>query len=216
VYRETAALRWASFALAILIFVGAPAASITLGFARIWLLLLAGVFLATWITGALFFRAHRRLLPEARLERIGQLAMVALLPISPLIAVRAVDAIARSALHGFHPLAVAIALTPPEQQRAFATHLIRDARWPRRPVCLSDEPGAPRVEAAYREALLRHLEELAEQASIAAADVTARPALEEGLAARSYCPRCHAQFEHDVDVCADCGGVPVEAFERSA
>jgi hypothetical protein len=214
VERETAALRWAGFAIAIVVFLVAPAAVMTLGLGRIWLPLLAGVFAVTWVGAALFFRAHRRLLPDERLERIGLLLLIGFMPISPLLAVRAVDAIARSALHGYHPLAVALAIAPPEQQRSFALHLLRDARWPRRPVCLSDDPAAQAVEESYREALRRGLMTIAEEASIPVAEATSPPAQEEG--AKSYCPRCLSQLEQDIEACADCGGVPVKAFERLA
>jgi hypothetical protein len=204
VWSATRALRWASLALAGIVFAGAPAAVMGFGLEVVWLPVLIAVYAATWTCAALFFRAHKKVSPGARLERIGQTILFAIYPIG---AIRATDAIGRSALHGVHPLAAAVALAPPEQQRDLAAHLLRDARFPRRPVCLNEDPAAEAIEAFFREALLRHLTKLAEKAGVSSDQVTAPPAPEEGCS--TYCPRCHAQFEKDTEACADCGGVPV-------
>jgi hypothetical protein len=204
VFRATEALRWASLVLAVIVFAGAPAAVMSFGLEAIWLPVLGVIYAATWTCAALFYRAHKKLLPGSRIERVGQTILCALFPIG---AMRATDAIGRIALHGVHPLAAAVALAPPEQQRELAAHLLRDARWPRRPVCLNDEPAAEAIEAFFRKALLGHLTRLAGKAGVSSDQVTAPPAPEEGCIA--YCPRCHAQFEKDTEACADCGGVPV-------
>jgi hypothetical protein len=203
-WRATSALRWASLVLAGITFIGAPAAVMSFGLEVIWLPVLLAVYLATWTCAALFFRAHKKVFPAARLERVGQTILFALYPIG---AMRATDAIGRSVLHGVHPLAAAVALAEPEQQRDLAAHLLRDARWPRRPVCLNEEPAAEAIEAFFREALLRHLTRLAEKAGVSTEQVTSPPEPEEGCS--TYCPRCHAQFDKETEACADCGGVPV-------
>lgn len=211
VLRGTGALRWASLALALIVFAAAPAAVMTFGLEVIWLPVLLGVYMGTWTCAALFYRAHKRLVPGALLERIGQTILYSLYPIG---AIRAADAIGRGALHGVHPLAAAVALAPPEAQRELAEHLLRDARWPRRPVCLNEEPAAQAIEAFYRAALLERVAKLAEKAGVSAEKVMAPPEAEEGAA--SYCPRCRAQFEKDTEACADCGGVPVQPFPKAA
>lgn len=203
VLQATGALRWASLVLAVIVFAGAPAAVMHFGLEVIWLPVLAVVFGATWTCAALFYRAHKKIFPGARLERFGQTVLFALYPIG---AMRASDAIGRSALHGLHPLAVAVALAPPEQQRKLAAHLLRDARWPRRPVCLNEEPAAETIEASFRKALLVHLTKLAEKAGVSSEQAAAPPDPEEGCS--TYCPRCHAQFDKNTEACADCGGVP--------
>lgn len=207
-YRETRALRAASLVVVIIAFAVWPAVVIGVGLEGTWLLLLGVTYLATWVVAALFFRAHRRLFPEARAERWGQTALVALLPIS---AMRASDAIARTLLHGYHPLAAAIALAPPARVAELSGHLIRDARSPRRPVCVNEEAEAQAVEAWYREALRKAVERAARGAGVDVDKVTAAPAPEDA-SIRSYCPRCLAQYGEDTKVCADCGDVPVMAI----
>lgn len=203
VFQATRALRWASLALAVIVFIGAPAAVMSFGLEIIWLPVLAAVYAATWTCAALFFKAHKKIFPGARLERAGQTILFALYPIG---AIRATDAIGRSALHGVHPLAAAVALASVEQQRELAAHLLRDARWPRRPVCLNEEPAAEAIEASFRKALLVHITKLAEKAGVSSEQAMAPPKPEEGCS--MYCPRCLAQFEKDTEACADCGGVP--------
>jgi hypothetical protein len=117
-------------------------------------------------------------------------------------------------LHGFHPLAVAAALAPREAFQRLAAHLLRDAAHPRHPACLSEDPEAQEVEAWFRGALRRRIEDLIQREGLDAAAMTAPPKPgEDDAAARRYCPRCQALYGEDTEACEDCGGVPVLALE---
>jgi hypothetical protein len=213
-WKETRALRVASMAVAAVAFIGAPAAVIALGIEGSWYIVLGALYLATWVVAVLFFRAHRRLSPASGVERIGQVILVALLPIS---AMRASDGIARTLLHGFHPLAVAAALAPRDALERLTGHLLRDATFPRRPACLIDDPEAEEVESWYRGALRRRIEELAKREGLDTAAMTAAPAPRtDDAGARRYCPRCLEQYGEDTEACGDCGGVPVRALTKGA
>lgn len=205
-YRETAALRAASVALAVFALAAAPALCLRYGLERIWPALLAALYVGSWAIAALFVRAHRRLLPRDRHERWASAVMIALLPVS---AMRAADAIARAALHGLHPLAAAAALVPREELAPLLGHALRDARWPRRPPCPSDEPEAAAVEASYREALGRRLEALARDAGLDPDELTALPPPSGEIEGERCCPRCHARYAPEAPACGDCGGVPL-------
>lgn len=211
-FRATRWLGVASFTLAVIAFVFSPAAVIALGIEHVWPFVLGAVYLTTWLVASLFFRAHRRLSPDLRSDRIGHVILLALLPLS---AMRASDAIARTALHGFHPLAVAAALAPRDVFERFAGFLLRDLHNPRRPVCLSDDPEAQEVEASYRGALRRCVEDLIKREGLDAAAMIAPPTLgEDEASARRYCPRCRSLYGEDSEACEDCGGVPLLAIPR--
>lgn len=212
-WAETKVLGAASLALAIVAFVGSPAAVIAVGIELSWPFVLGGVYLATWVVAFLFFRAHRRLMPSSRWERVGQVILLVLLPLS---AMRASDGIARTLLHGFHPLAVAAALAPRDAFARLAAHLLRDAANPRHPACLSDDPEVQGVEAWYRGALRRHIEALITREGLAAAAMLAPPARgEDEEGALRYCPRCLSKYGEDTETCEDCGGVPVVALPEA-
>lgn len=207
-YEKTQTLRFWSFWVAITAFIFAPGLSILYGFINIWPILLGLLYLPGWVAAFFFYRAQKALFPRAtKLERIGQTALIALLPIN---AMRATDPLARSALCDFHPLTVAAFLSGEEQRKEFAAHLIRDLNEPRRPVCISEDKAAVRTEKSFRGLYRKALAELSGRLGLSEAAALAAPEPEEAI--QSYCPRCLAQFGGGVEQCGDCGGIPVRAF----
>ena len=203
----SASLRVASVCVAAIVFGGLPLLTARFGLERAWPLALAAVYIPSWVVTVLFVRAHRRISPHARLERWGNAALCALLPLS---AVRAADALARTLLHGFHPLAVGVAVLDRPELERFVAALLRDARHPRHPVCPGDAAEATQVEAAHRAAMLGLIEDAARSAGVDPAAVLRAPEREEGSS--GFCPRCLAQYEAAGVRCEDCGGVPLAPF----
>lgn len=211
-FEATKKLRFWSFWVAMTAFVFAPGLSILYGFVNIWPILLVLLYLPTWGSAFLYYRAHKKLFPQGtRLSRIGHTLLIALLPIN---AMRACDSLAKNALLGFHPLAVAAFLASEEQRKAFAAHLIRDLHEPRRPVCLNEEEKAEQAEKSFRELLRSGIIALAQSMGLSEAAALQAPAREEGI--QSYCPRCLAQFGEGVKECGDCGGIGVRVFVDGA
>ncbi|EYF07720.1 hypothetical protein [Chondromyces apiculatus] len=205
-YRETAWLRGAGLALALVALVVAPALFVHFGPERAWLPVLLALYLGTFAITALWLRAYPRVAPESRLGRWSSAFMLALLPVS---AMRAVDALARVALTGVHPLAAAAALVPRDDLTPFVAHLLRDARWPLRPACPGDDPEAQAVEAAYRQALGRHLDTLVRALGLDPDALAAVPPPSGEIDDERCCPRCHACYGAGAATCEDCGGIPL-------
>ncbi|MEJ7728520.1 MAG: hypothetical protein WKG00_04835 [Polyangiaceae bacterium] len=203
----TTSLRLASACVAAIVFCGLPLLTLRFGLERAWPLALAAVYLPSWVVTVLFVRAHHRISPHARLERWGNAALCALLPLS---AVRATDALARTLLHGLHPLAVGVAVLDRPELERFVAALLRDAHHPRHPVCSADAEEAAQVEAAHRMAMRGLVEEAARSAGLDPAAVLRAPEPEEGTS--GFCPRCLAQYQAAGTRCEDCGGVPLAPF----
>jgi hypothetical protein len=122
---------------------------------------------------------------------------------------RAADVLAKHALHGLHPLAVAAALLEPVALRRFGETLLRDADNPKNPVCISDAAGSADVEEEHRHAIRGRLEEVLADAGIDPVALLSAPEPEEDCDA--FCPRCLAQYRA-APACDDCGGLALCSF----
>lgn len=201
-------LRLLANCLFLFIFAFAPVALWQYGFHRTWLSLLVGLLFFTGSISFLFYRAHRRLYPDASEERFTQ-TTVALL--SPASAIRANDALSRPLLDGFHPLAVAGVLLKPEKFREFARRILLEIEHPCLPVCPTNEPGPQVAERESRAALKEAVSDFLKKSGVEAAElVKSPPPADESC--KSYCPRCGAQFVTKEAKCSDCGGMPAVAF----
>ena len=208
-----AGVRRAGTALWMLIFVAGPLAVGALGFARAWLgLAVAGLCLHGLVL-VLFARAHRRVRPGERAERIMHIVKKIL---CPPMAIRAADPILAVALEQAHPAAAAMALCPPIEAESFCRGVYRDLAHPMPMPEMS--PLAAHVEAAYRRDLL---ETLAPRLRAAGWQPESWEEPDDTLEdERSYCPRCHTHFSAAEGTCADCGGLalcplPPPSIERS-
>jgi hypothetical protein len=190
------------------LFLIAPACVWYFGFRRSWLELLVGLLLLTTTAAVLFHRAHKALYPEADEERFTHSILILL---SPATAVRARDALSRPLLEAFHPLAVARALLPAERFNEFARKILLEIRHPCLPVCPATEPGPRLTEDRSRAALREVVEQFLQSNGINPADLL-KPPRPADESCRSFCPRCQAQFVAAEGVCADCGGLPLNAF----
>jgi hypothetical protein len=161
--------------------------------------ILAGLALMLALAVGQWWLLHRKAFPERRFERRLH---AFLMLIAPPGAIRAHDALSRDALAGFHPLAVARVLLPPQRFEAFARRTLLELRHP--------EPGAelPGLQAP----LLAACERLVRDAGLDLEALLAPPAPEEGC--RSYCPRCRTQYALNQGRCSECVEQLLVAFPQ--
>jgi hypothetical protein len=205
--RERAAgLRVTCNALFVLFAVVAPWQVYGQGIGRTWPWLVAGmVGLIAWVVRG-YLRAHRELQPALGQERRVQSVALAL---APLGAVRAVDALARGAHAGRHPLAVGHAPPRPAAARELARRELLEARHPIRRDGIDD--GALRILRWFDDAMAGGIERALAGCGIDVAGLLAAPPREDP-SCESYCPRCRAQYRAGVGSCGDCPGVALVAF----
>lgn len=189
-----------------------PAVVWIVGIKLSWLGLLLGLLALTTATAVCFRRAHRALYPEAADERFTHTLTILL---APTTAMRAVDALSRPLLEGFHPLAAAKVLLSQEDFHQMARRLWLDLQHPALPQTPSPDPAITGAELlsrrAWQEAVSHFL-----QSNGMNPDQLAQPPAPNDDTCRAYCPRCLAQFTAAAENCPDCGGLPLLAFKSAA
>ena len=203
-------LRLVANALFVYLFLALPLWISRFGFRRDWPFMLAALLLLTGTAALLFNRAFKKLYPDAGEERFTHWFMILL---SPATSVRALDALSRPLLEGFHPLAVARALLTPGKFREFARMALLELRHPCLPVCPTNVAEPQAAERQARATLLAAVEEFLKQNGADPAELAAAPARRTKIC-RAYCPRCRAQFTTEQGTCADCGGMPLVVLPK--
>lgn len=165
---------------------------------NIWLPFVVSLIGVNVIATALFFRAHRRLFPDAFEERIQHTAMMA---VFPLATIPAPTLLSRALLEGFHPLAVAACLARRSEFEALARRQLR-----RVGVWLGKVPEGHRP---YFQQLDRADIAFLREQKVDVEKLLAPPAANDPDC-RSFCPRCEGQFVFVSGHCAACGSIPVE------
>lgn len=206
---QTRVLRILTNMLFLFLFGAAPSVIWITGLGRSWPYLLAGVVACTASIALLFRRAHLQLYPQAEDERFSNSLIVLL---SPATAMRAHDLLSRPLLELFHPLAVAQVLCPAAEFRRYALTILRELKYPARPVCPRLEPLAERIERDWRTALTGEVERFLRRNQVNPEVLLEQPARSDAACER-YCPRCEAQYTAGVQVCDDCGGLALKVFE---
>jgi hypothetical protein len=156
-------------------------------------------FLAT-LTAFEFTRAWRMILPREGGSLVKQVLMILIWPAN---AIHARNALFRSLLSAYHPLAVARVLCPPARFAEFARHVLLDLRHPMPPVCPTDDPAAVQTENWFREKLTAALAAVVQKASLDA-EALCRPPAPEATECRTYCPRCRGQYVLAEGTCSTC------------
>jgi hypothetical protein len=182
------------------------------GLGRTWLGLLLGLLALTFTTATFFCRAHRALYPAAGDDRFTHTLTIALAPSS---ALRAHDALSRSLLENYHPLAVAKQLLSEQEFRTFARRVLLDLRHPARPWENCEPPEAVATGTYSRHVLRTAMEEFLIHNGLAPDDLGRAPTPADD-SCRSFCPRCDAQFTTLGGECTDCGGLALVALQRGA
>ena len=110
-------------------------------------------------------------------------------------------------------LAVAQVVCPYSNFLPFARRVLRDTKFPILPLCPTQECGPQETERWFRTRLARVLREFVRRKGVDLENLLAPPQ-PEGEDARSYCPRCEAQYTLSEGECFACGGIPLQCFER--
>ena len=208
VREATAALRINCSMLWLLVFAGGPVlyylSSLSVVSLRLWLYL--AVCFLYWLLAVLGFRrAHRRLSPSLRADRRKRVAMMCF---SPAGAMRSAESVGRNALSGYHPLAVAAVLCPQSRLEPFATRTLLELKHP-----VSNLSTTPGNGDSFRSQLLARLESVLRTGGIDPLALVRPPVSDPD--ARSYCPRCRAQYVLAEGHCEACGGLRLQAFDEA-
>lgn len=192
-------LRWTTLGLLVLIWVVTP---ILLGWGGIhWVFwgVLPELVILMAVHAWMVSRLHRRVFPGLGDERIRLVLSGCL---SPLSAVRSMDLAHKSALEGFHPLAVAAALPRFEGWEDLAA-----SQWRRLKYQASVADSSPEAEVMMggpgAERSLALIETLARQRGLDPS-VWDAPPNSTDPANTQYCPRCRTQFTRQATQCHDC------------
>ncbi len=188
------------------VFVAVPAVVKTWGIVHTWPILALVMLVLMWANAVLLWRAHARLYPAQGGDRARAVFQALVWPPA---AIRTSDYLARPAMAGLHPLAVAHALLDADAFKAHARRVLLDARIPLKPECRSEDPRARNAEAWYRDRLKSALERFVRAQGIDPEALCAAPAPKDGTS-RSYCPRCDAQYTLRDGTCSTCGAIELK------
>jgi hypothetical protein len=193
--------RWLKIAVNlqfVLLFVVVPLAFFRFGSRALWPMLAAVVTTSIFIAWQ-FRRLHKSFFPGDGESRYKSVVSIVL---SPIYAIRAVDALARDLLAGFHPVAVASVVFPQPELETFAGEELRANRF--------SQSGT----GWFGNQLELALAGMLEKRGVTAQRLLAAPERESNCVL--YCPRCRAQYTKDCEDCADCGYRELLDFERQA
>jgi hypothetical protein len=200
--RETRALRIAANMLWAGLFVGLPVLLWTRLAFLLWVPIAAISLLAWIVAGGLFLRALRRsswLDRGLRPDLAKRITAVA----SPLSTIRAADHIARESCGDLDPLAVAVAVLPPDGVRRVGRSMLCDLHF------RGDEevPAGGEADAGWLRAAVRaRVERTLRGCDIDPQELLAPPARDAGMAA--WCPSCLAQYRRADEPQPTCVNVP--------
>lgn len=202
----TLALRILANLIFVWVFIALPTATYFIGLGRSWPWLLGTLAILMIATAVTFFRTHQRLQPKLGHERYKHTLIVLL---SPPGAIRAIDALARDHLIGFHPLAVAQVVLTEERFLNFARRYVLDFRYAM-PSQLQAAPPARDTLQWHMRREARHIGGFLNSLQLQVDELTlADPPADE--ACMTYCPRCQCQFVIPEGQCTLCD-LPLVAF----
>lgn len=164
-----------------------------------------GAVLLAGTTALVYYRAHARLFPRERFERISSVVKMIL---CPPMAIQAVNHLTIPLLATFHPVAV-ISVLKARNAPLFLQSLLRRQKYAVR--ANMQEPATLAIcewfDELQSELVIRFLKET-EPTLLQTA--FAPPTKEDN--AVTYCPRCLSQYESSTADCPDCPGVKLTPF----
>jgi hypothetical protein len=210
--RQSGRVKLLANAVFVYLFMFAPWLIWKTGLLRCWLSLLIGLLALTASTAISFHRVHKSFYPAAEDDRFMHFLITLL---SPVTTIRARDVLSRPLMETFHPVAIAKVFCAEPHFRDLARAVLLDLRHPTRSPWPLADPMPQTVEKESRALLLKAMERFLKQHGIDPRDLV-RPPAPNDETCHSYCPRCEAQFTGSEGTCADCGGVPLEAFDLAS
>jgi hypothetical protein len=203
--RSSRVLRGVCNAYFVALLVLTPTTTYLVGFRPIaWILVIVLGTLAM-LTAFLFYRAHRELFPAADDARFAHSAMVLL---SPPVAIRACDILARPLVESIHPVTVAKVLGAAGELERLGRKALKEALYPARPVAPKGPELARETEAWHRRETMACVDRFLRHAGVDPEKLN-QPPLPLDVHCVAWCPRCEAQFTRRDGACADCGGMPL-------
>ena len=153
-------------------------------------------FLSLFLT----WLAHKKLYSEHKIDRWKKLGLLLL---SPAGIARAPAILGRDLLVNYHPIAVASVLLSESDFKQFASETIRDWQYPL--------DGVTHLHPKLKQHWQKHYENLLQKKRLSWNEL-----LQEGIvqeqAAKSYCPRCKANYSIETGFCADCRTISLVTF----
>lgn len=204
--QSAADIRWLTNGLFLYVFVLIPLILWRFGLKMSWIGLLAGLLILTISIAISFRRAHKTFYPQEEDERFTHFLVIAL---SPVTAIRALDVVSRPLLETFHPLAVASVFCPTEKLHQMSEPIWRDIRFP----ALCGGESLSVAEEESRTVYRKIIENFLKRNKINP-DKLLKPPQPLDDSCTAYCPRCLAQFIKTEGGCPDCGGRPLQIFEK--
>lgn len=201
-------MRWECNALFVTLFVGSPVIVWRLGLLSAWLPLVLLIFLLVADITRRFAHLHSVFYPrQTALRRKAAVTML----LSPMAALRAVDALFRDIVVNFDPLAVVEILLEQSERQRVREKLLREAFFP---LCESI-PEMPHGDAHnwFVGEWRNYLERFVTGQTSDLGRILECPD-KQADDCMVYCPRCLAQFTQAVDTCPDCGRSPLQEFPR--
>ncbi|HEX4932517.1 MAG TPA: hypothetical protein VFV33_05005, partial [Gemmatimonadaceae bacterium] len=177
------------------------------GITRTWPYLLTGALILHVLTLVSFARAYASLAAPGDESWWWKVLPFAL---SPPAATAAHLALTKPLLLRYHPIEVADSLCQDESFRGFALSEWRRIGFTQAPAMEGVSPDAA-VEGPERRER-QALQELIE-ARLGSDALSHLPPPGRSPGARSYCPRCHAQYIMRSGDCTDCVGVPLRPYD---
>ena len=159
------------------------------------------LFLVWWWTAFQLYRAHKRLYPSAKLNRL-KMTFTAL--VSPAVSLRATDLLGRNLLGMRHPLSLAATVLSTEDLQRVLGFVVRDVRYPKLPDAPQTEGDWSPTLTVWQQAWLEAIERFAKRQRLNIEDAFAVPAALEPDD-QSYCLRCHTTFAATEAQCSPCG-----------
>jgi len=209
---RTANLQFLANALLLYLFVFAPLMISRMGLALIWPSLLAGLYALTFSISFMFHHAHKHFYPAMNDDRFTHTLINMF---SPATTIRARDALSRSLLEHFHPVAVANAFCPEPEFRKIAQAAVLDFRFPPKSTRPDGPSAAEDIIRYSRDLEKKALESFLHKHGLKVEELLqARERMDETCVA--YCPRCRAQFTFVAGECSDCGGIRLVPLPAAA
>jgi hypothetical protein len=203
-------LRLRSFCatLFIFLFILSPILVLQVGLTLMIIPVAAFMFIMATYISILFYKAHKRVYPAAKEERISNLIKMIL---CPPVAIRANDIITSKVLIEFSPVAIAKILLKKEDFLLFAQRQLLDLKHPIEHEC--KEQLATEIIAWHNTTLFDIIYDyLCSAEKITKIDLLDAPKPWDNQS-KSYCPRCLCQFQIDDGECHDCVGVRLVPFK---